>query len=161
MRNKCNALELFANHSPHLPPTTEKLISHKTGLWDQKGWAMPSNYWAGDEGRWRMGCLPTDGMLLQWWNQGLPHSKPDKVLCTTTDPAPKAVTTVCVRTSPLKMGQDLGVKSLVLGASTHILIKSPFEWGAIKLNSVTVCSLIAYKHFVFTVPKLEFQEISL
>ena len=32
---------------------------------------------------------------------------------------------------------------------------------AIKLNIVTVCSLIAYKHFIFRGPKLEFQEISL
>ena len=161
MPNKCNVLESSANHSPHPPPTAEKLISHKTGLWDQKGWAILSNYWAGDEGSWQMGCLPTDGMPLQWWNQGLPHCKPDKVLCTTTDPTPKAVTLVCVGTCPLKMGQDLGVKSLVLRASIHILIKSSFECGAVKLNSVTVCSLIAYKHFVFTVPKLEFQEISL
>lgn len=38
---------------------------------------------------------------------------------------------MCVRTSPLKVGQDLGVESLVLGAATHILIKSSFECGAI------------------------------
>lgn len=31
----------------------------------------------------------------------------------------------------------------------------------IKLNIVTVCSLIAYKHFIFRVPKLEFEELSL
>ena len=166
MHDKCNALESSVNHSPHLPPITEKLISHKTGLWDQKDWAIPSNYWAGDEGRWQMGCLPSDGVLLQWWSQGLRHFKPDKVLCTTTDLAPNAVTLVCVRTSPLKVGQDLGVESLVLGAATHILIKSSFECGAIHTIAIKLkCHRLFfnsfYKHFVFTVPKLEFQEISL
>lgn len=145
---------------PHLPPTAEKLIPQNWSLGTKRvgqyrlitGQVMK----VGD----KMGAKPTDLHAYSDETKDFPTPSLDKVLCTTTDPTPKAVTLVCVGTSSLKMGQDLGVKSLVLGASTHILIKSSFECGAGKLNSVTFC-FNSLQAFAFTVPKLEFQEISL